>query len=92
MTLNHLKWSLYVKFCIIAHIYYCYTWYTCMLWMAFGNNCMKMNKDMPVPSKANMLPREFSFWQYKVYVVMGKDSLEKGKIKPKWGTWILCAL
>jgi len=41
------------------------------------NNCVQTNKDMHILSAAQILGRESTFWQYKVYADIQPGSLER---------------
>ena len=43
----------------------------------FENKCVKTNKHRPAVSTTQILNRDSSFWQYKVYPDIGRDSLER---------------
>jgi len=47
------------------------------LFLAFENNCVKLNTDRPHTVAAIMYLRDSSFWQYKVYAGIRRGSLER---------------
>ena len=51
---------------------------------AFGQNCSKTCRATHTLLATKMLPRERSFWQYRVYVDIRGGSLERGRQKRVW--------